>query len=218
MAGFSEKLSRRIVGAYDTDSFSGRARARRWQMFAERFPGVADMHVLDIGGDIRAWRLAEIRPAHLTLLNITEQEVDEPWITAIVGDACAPPPLPTADLVYSNSVIEHVGGHQRRKAFAAVVRDAAPRYWVQTPNRWFPIEPHFMFPGLQYLPAEAQASLVRHWPLGNHGDVDEPTRALEDVLDIDLVSATEMRLYFPDGEIARERFAGLTKSLISIRT
>jgi len=214
----SEELSQRVVGAYRTNSLSGRARARRWEMFAQRFPQLSEMHVLDIGGDIRAWRIAPVRPARLTLLNIAEQEVDETWAVAIVGDACDPPALPEADLVYSNSVIEHVGGHQRRKEFAAVVRGASPRYWVQTPNRWFPIEPHFMVPGLQYLPSGAQATIVRRWPLGNHGNVTEQTQALEDVLDIELLSAAEMQHYFPDGEIVRERFAGLTKSLISIRT
>lgn len=218
MGRISEEISQRVVGAYEADSLSGKARARRWEMFAERFPAISEMHVLDIGGDIRAWRIAPIRPARLTLLNITEQEVDEPWITAMVGDACDPPPLPDADLVYSNSVIEHVGGHQRRKAFAEVVRSAAPRYWVQTPNRWFPIEPHFMVPGLQYLPSGAQAAVVRHWPLGNHSDVTDPTQALEDVLDIELLSAAAMRHYFPDGELVKERYAGMSKSLIAIRT
>lgn len=218
MGRISDQISHRVVGAYESDSLSARARARRWEMFVERFPDVSEMRVLDIGGDIRAWRLAEVRPAHLTLLNITTQDVDEPWVSAIVGDACDPPPLPEADLVYSNSVIEHVGGHQRRKAFAEVVRGAAPRYWVQTPNRWFPIEPHFMVPGLQYLPSGAQATVVRRWPLGNHRQVTDPTQALEDVLDIELLSPAQMRHYFPDGELVRERFAGMSKSLISIRT
>lgn len=218
MGRISEEISQRVVGAYEADSLSGKARARRWEMFAERFPAIPEMHVLDIGGDIRAWRIAPVRPARLTLLNLTEQEVDEPWVTAMVGDACDPPPLPEADLVYSNSVIEHVGGHQRRKAFAEVVRSGAPRYWVQTPNRWFPIEPHFMVPGLQYLPSGTQAAVVRHWPLGNHRNVTDSTQALEDVLDIELLSTAAMRHYFPDAKLVKERFAGMPKSLIAIRT
>jgi hypothetical protein len=89
---------------------------------------------------------------------------------------------------------------------------------VQTPNRWFPIEPHFMVPGLQYLPSGVQATVVRRWPLGNHRQVTDQTEALEDVLDIELLSPAAMRLYFPDGEMVKERFAGIAKSLISIRT
>lgn len=174
--------------------------------------------MLDLGGDVRAWRQAPVRPAHLTLLNIAPQEVEEAWITALVGDACNPPDLPSADLAYSNSVIEHVGGHQRRKDFATVMRGAAPNYWVQTPNRYFPIEPHFMFPGLQFAPRGAQATLISHWPLGNHAQVTDHDVALRDALDIELLSNAEMKFYFPDAKVLRERFAGLAKSLIAVRS
>lgn len=206
------------MDAYDTGSLSGRARARRWEVLRREFPRIEEMSVLDLGGDVRAWRQAPVRPAHVTLLNIAPQEIEEPWISGLVGDACDPPELPAADLAYSNSVIEHVGGHQRRQDFAAVVRGAAPAYWVQTPNRYFPIEPHFMFPGLQFAPRRAQASLIRHWPLGNHAEVTDHDQALGDALDIELIARAEMEFYFPDAKILRERFAGLTKSLIGVRS
>lgn len=62
------------------------------------------------------------------------------------------------DLVYSNSVIEHVGGHARSCDFAGMVKTLARRHWgVQTPYRYFSIEPHWLFPGLQFLPQSARA-------------------------------------------------------------
>lgn len=217
LSGLGEKLTRRVVGDFEAGSVSARARGRRWQVFLESFPDVADLTVLDLGGDVRAWRLSEVRPKHLVLLNIFPQEVEEDWITPLVGDACEPPPdLPAADLVYSNSVIEHVGGHHRRVQFAEVVR-RAPRYWVQTPARGFPVEPHFMFPGLQYLPRGAQATLVTKWPVGNYAKVTDRSEALSRLLDIELLSADEMRFYFPDAELYKERFAGLTKSFVAIK-
>jgi hypothetical protein len=213
----AEALTRRTVGAYQPDSLSGRARLRRWEDLARTFPDIAEMRVLDLGGDARAWRSAPVRPAHVTLLNIFEQEVEEPWMTAIVGDACDPDfELPAADLVYSNSVIEHVGGHWRRERFAAAARSLG-RYWVQTPNRYFPIEPHFMVPWLQHLPRGAQAKLVVAWPMGNHGNVSDPDQALRDALEIELLSRSEMKFYFPDAEIRREGVAGLTKSFIAVK-
>jgi hypothetical protein len=214
----STSVSRRVVDAYDSESLSGRARARRWELLRHEFPRIEEMTVVDLGGDVRAWRQAPVRPAHVTLLNIAPQQVEEPWITALVGDACDPPELPAADLAYSNSVIEHVGGHQRRLDFAAVIRAVAPKYWVQTPNRYFPIEPHFMFPGLQFAPRGAQGALIQHWPLGNHGHVTDPDQALSDALEIELIGNAEMRFYFPDAKILRERFAGLAKSLIAVRS
>src|SRR5262245_10971320 len=146
MPSLAERISERTVGSYSAGSISANARARRWAEFVTTFPEIAEMTVLDIGGDARAWRLCDVRPAHVTLLNIFPQEPEEPWMTAISGDACAlPDDLPAADVVFSNSVIEHVGGHWRRERFAEGIRAAAPRYWVQTPYRYFPIEPHFLF-------------------------------------------------------------------------
>jgi hypothetical protein len=216
MDHFPGSLTRRVVDAYDPDSLSARARLRRWRVFEDFFPEIGEMTVLDLGGDARAWRLAPVRPRHVYLLNTFEQEVEEPWMSGIVGDACEPPQLPESDLTYSNSVIEHVGGHWRRERFAATVREAE-RYWVQTPNRYFPIEPHFMFPLLQHLPRPVQRTAVAHWPLGNHADVSDPRQALTDVLEIELLSATEMRFYFPEAQLWHERLLGLTKSFAAVK-
>jgi hypothetical protein len=212
-----ESLTRRTVAPYDSSSLSARARAKRWHDFAATFPDLAEMTVLDLGGDARAWRLAPVRPARLILLNIFPQDVEEPWMTTMVGDACDPDAeLPDADIVYSNSVIEHVGGHWRRRRFAEAVR-RAPRYWVQTPNRYFPIEPHFMIPWLQHFPASLQRRLIVHWPLGNYAEQKSGEGALGNALDIELLSATEMSFYFPDAELRRERLLGLTKSFIAVK-
>jgi hypothetical protein len=218
VSSLGERISDRVVGAYTPGSVSANARERRWDAFRATFPDIAEMTVLDIGGDARAWRLSEVRPGHVTLLNIFAQDPEESWMTGVSGDACAlPDDLPEVDLVYSNSVIEHVGGHWRRERFAEGIRAAAARYWVQTPYRYFPIEPHFLCPGLQFLPRRAQAAVLRRWPLGSGRYVTEDADALARVLDIDLMSITEMRTYFPDAELRKERIAGLVKSLIAVR-
>jgi hypothetical protein len=213
----AQSLTRRVVGSYESASLSGKARLKRWHQFAAAFPDVSERTVLDLGGDARAWRLAPVRPAKVILLNIYEQEVEEDWMTALVGDACDPEQkLPEADIVYSNSVIEHVGGHWRRQHFAKAVR-STPRYWVQTPNRYFPIEPHFMMPWVQHLPYSAQRALIAHWPLGNYREVTDGDDALRSAMDVELLSMAEMRHYFADAEIRRERVFGLTKSLIAVK-
>lgn len=218
MSGPLKSLTDRVVGAYDPGSLSGRARARRWREFAATFPDIASMKVLDLGGDARAWRLSGVRPGHVTLLNVVPQDVEESWMTAVVGDACEPAPeLLDVDLVYSNSVIEHVGGHWRRQRFAEAARSTG-RYWVQTPNRYFPIEPHFMIPWAQHLPLAARARVVAAWPLGNYGRLRDPAEALRHATEIELLSRSEMELYFPDAaEIRVERAAGLAKSFIAIK-
>jgi hypothetical protein len=218
VSGVAARLTRRLVDPYDAGSLSERMRRRRWQRLLAAFPDLPDMHVLDIGGDVRAWQHSGLRPAHVTLLNPTTQHVEESWMTAVVGDACEPwEHLLKGDLIYSNSVIEHVGGHWRRTRFAESIRRAGDCYWVQTPYRYFPVEPHFLCPGLHYLPKAAQAAVIVHWPIGHYASVRERTDALQGAMDIELLSITEMNAYFSDARIEREKIPPFTKSIVAIK-
>jgi len=218
MSHIADFITQRLVSPYDPNSLSNKIRRKRWRELSATFPQLTDMHVLDIGGDARAWRTSGLRPAHVTLLNLTEQDVDEPWMSAIVGDACEPlKGIPQADLVYSNSVIEHVGGHWRRMRLAEGIRNAASHYWVQTPYRYFPVEPHFLFPGLQYLPKAAQSAVIVLWPFGNYRNVHDYTEALEGAMNLELLSISELSAYFPDAKIRKEKIMMLTKSVIAVR-
>ena len=205
-------------------SLGAKARARRWDMFRVAFPAVENMRILDLGGRVETWHRAPFKPRHVTVLNLFEAgESDADWIVLVTGDACkATDALAEAnvdtsfDLVFSNSLIEHVGGHARRSELAQQVRQLAPRHWVQTPYRYFPVEPHWLFPGMQFMPAAARVKIATHWPLVHTrpANVDEARR---DVLWTELVSVTEMREYFPESSILRERVLGITKSLIAVR-
>jgi hypothetical protein len=201
-------------------SLSGRARARRWQHLIEAFPSFSEMRVLDLGGTPESWQLAPARPKALTTVNLEPLESWSPQITAIQGDACD---LPNSvardhfDLVFSNSVLEHVGGHVGRQRLVDNVHSLADRHWVQTPYRYFPIEPHWLFPGLQWLPYEARVQVSMRW---NRGHIRTHTRAeaQDQVDEIDLLGISQMRRYFPASVIWYERFAGLIKSLVAIQT
>jgi hypothetical protein len=203
----------------ETSRLSRSARARRWHLLAERFPDLAEMSVLDLGGTERSWDLCPVAPRELTLVNMPDphgRDTDR----IVLGDACDPGLLLDRhfDLVYSNSVIEHVGGHYRRQEFAANVRRLGDHYWVQTPYRYFPLEPHFFMPAAQWLPEAARIELANRWPLGNvtarRGQREIMTKI---VLEIDLLSKTAMRYAFPDAELVSERVGGLVKSLIAVR-
>jgi hypothetical protein len=203
-------------------SLVGNLRQRRWSLLLARFPELASMHVLDLGGTPRAWAGAPVRPERLVILNTEPSGFDEAVAAEVVtGDACAPPPDLGGhrfDLVFSNSVLEHVGGHDRRKRFADTVRAAAPRHWVQTPYRYFPIEPHFVFPGYQFLPVPARVAVARRWGPTRRGvSRMSPGAVVDYVQSIELLGVTDMAAYFPESEIVRERFAGVVKSLVAVR-
>lgn len=202
-------------------SLAHRARTKRWAELLRRFPALGDMRVLDLGGVPQSWRLAPVRPAQVVTVNLDPaiMSAEEPGVTAVVGDACALPEKLRAerfDLVYSNSLLEHVGGHAKRLRLAETVRMMSERHWTQTPYRYFPIEPHWIFPGFQFLPMRARAEVSRRWPFGHIRSTGlEP--AVDDVAWVELLGITEMRRYFPDSEIWPERIAGLPKSLVAVR-
>jgi hypothetical protein len=201
-------------------SLGERFRARRWDLLRTMFPDIESMTVLDLGGRPGMWLRAPFRPAAIHIVNLQTPPREFPdWMRVDQGDACALGPEVTCnryDLVFSNSVLEHVGGHAQRARFAASVRELAPRYWVQTPYRYFPLEPHWLFPGFQFLPVNARATISRRWPLV-HFPTENRTASIRRVMEVELMSRTEMLAYFPDSTLLSERAMGLTKSLIAVR-
>jgi SAM-dependent methyltransferase len=120
--------------------------------------------------------------------------------------------LPFADrefpVAFSNSVIEHVPT-DRREDFAREIQRVSDRYFVQTPNRYFPIEPHYQLPFFQFLPERIQRALNARFTFGWEPKGHWPA--------ITLLTARDLRRLFPDAEIHRERVLGLTKSLMAVR-
>ena len=215
-------LVRNLLAGTSSSSLAGRIRARRWNLFLRTFPDLERLKVVDLGGTPQFWSASPIRPRSLTVVNLTASNSPAPdWVEVVTGDACKAAGLGLEkdyDLVFSNSTIEHVGGHDRCLAFAATVKALGPRHWILTPYRYFPIEPHFVFPGLQFLPVALRQHVAARWPLGYTksmgGDLADPLGA---VLWTELLSRTHIKYYFPESEILSECFAGLTKSLIAVR-
>lgn len=210
---------RDILVGTDT-SIAERMRLRRWKFIRSHLPELPDMKVLDLGGSVAFWKRAPVLPQHVTIVNLVAQDyTDISWATSITGDACHADRLVAGqrfDLVFSNSLIEHVGGHNARSALSHVVRSLAPRYLVQTPYRYFPIEPHWLFPAMQFFPVRVRGYIAPRWPLGHTRGWDAQ-HALSEVMHTELIGATEMTNYFPDSRLYWERVAGIPKSMTVIR-
>lgn len=213
----SNKILAKVIDPDCSGSLTHRCRQRRNEEFKHRFPDLLDMRVLDLGGTAISWRAADLRAHSVTLVNLDHAEdPEEPWMDLKREDACAGG-FGKFDLVFSNSLLEHLGGHTRRQQFAEVVQESAPSWWIQTPYRYFPIEPHWVFPGFQFLPFRARRMICEHWNMGHTPPLRDKAEAAELVASIELISATEMRAYFPTSELWFERIAGLPKSLVAIR-
>lgn len=216
------KTLRDRVNPYSDKYVAGNARARRAELFLQTFPDLAQMRVLDLGGVAAMWQAMPVMPAEVVLMNDHEYPVPDGGVfTAITGDACDPPESMQGerfDLVFSNSVIEHVGGHYRRERFAETIHELAPHHWIQTPNRYFPVEPHWLFPGFQFLSTSQKASVTRVWPGQMKRAPGERTKRISWALSIELLTKSELTFYFPTSEIVTERLCGLPKSFVAVKT
>lgn len=180
--------------------------------------------ILDLGGTENYWNILDRgflrqRRCHITLLNISQTAVrDTGLFESRVGDATITGLQNGAfDIVHANSVIEHVGGWPRMRRFSAEVRRLAPRYFVQTPNFWFPWEPHFGTLFFHYLPTHVRASMLLRKRRGFFEKSADIAAALEAIGSVELLDARAFAHLFPDARLVREKFLGLTKSLIAIR-
>jgi hypothetical protein len=200
-------------------SLAERLRRRRWTILRRHIPDLEHLRVVDLGGTAHWWANAPVVPRHVTVVNLYDAVPGPPIVRKVEGDALEADELLKGeefDLVFSNSLIEHLGGHAARRRFADVVSTLAASYVIQTPYRYFPVEPHWMFPAFQFLPIAARSWLAPRWPLG-HTRGWTAEAATDEVMSAELLSVVEMRAYFPDGEIVWERIAGLPKSMIAIK-
>jgi hypothetical protein len=202
---------------------SRRFRARRMQKFAVRFGLTTETRVLDVGGTPEIWALSPVKP-RVVFLNHPRARADIEGKPAIIfGDGTALPfPDRAFDIVFSNSVIEHVGGADVQARFAAEIARVARAYWVQTPARSFPVEPHLYTPFIHLLPKRWQMPLVRRftvWAWLHRATAEDRAYFIGHCIrDVRLLSPREFAALFPGATILRERFFGLTKSLVAIKT
>lgn len=211
----------------DPKSFVSRLRAARAVHVKYLIKGVfaqkGKVDIMDLGGYERYWNSIGVEflrnhNCRVTLLNLHAQKVSNDMFTSVVGDACAVErPNNSFDLVHSNSVIEHVGTDKQMAQFAEETRRLAPSYYIQTPNYWFPYEPHMRMPLIHWLPVALQRRLVLLLQLDAEKPVTDLAAASAYLQHNRIMDERKFAAYFPDGEIRREKLFGLTKSLMAIR-
>src|SRR6266403_5210464 len=177
--------------------------------------------ILDVGGTPGNWSLLPVQP-QVTILNLPRAIEARGSLTWIFADGCQLPFRDRSfDVVFSNSVIEHLGDPLRHEQYAREIARVGVRYFVQTPNRWFPVEHHLLMPLIHFLPRRWQRRLVGRftiWEWIARPRPDQREFFLEHYLrDIRLLDGRAMRRLFPDARLIRERFLGFTKSLIAVR-
>lgn len=227
---FLRKLSKKLVRYENSDSVGSKFRAKRIEPLLSMFSGIYEKHgcvnIVDMGGTHTYWNIIsgdvlEKYNVHITLVNLPGSvapicderfkyvEGDCRDLSFIEGNAF--------HIAHSNSVIEHVGDWEGMTKFAREVSRIAPAYFVQTPNFWFPVEPHCMTPFFHWLPRQARVFLIQKLNVGNWGRQDSVDSAVKTVDSAQLLNKSMFAELFKDASHLTEKFLLMPKSLIAVR-
>jgi len=215
-----EQLLFHLADNGEATSFASSLRKARVRKFGELLQGAnGELRILDVGGTGAFWqRYRDELPTRVTITVLNKSHHERPptpWISYVYGDARQMHMFGNRDfdICFSNSVIEHVGTIDDQLRMAEEIRRVARGYFVQTPNAYFPVEPHFLIPGWQLAPVALRAWLLQRRDLGWMKRVEDRRQARDVVESIHLLSVNQLRRLFPDGRIYRENIGPFTKSI-----
>ena len=185
-------------------------------LLTSNFP--KSLSILDVGGTHDYWRKININldaDVRVVLLNIFEQDVEPPF-ECVVGDArdLSRYRDKEFDVVFSNSVIGHVGSFADQQRMAKEIQRVGKHFFLQTPNHGFPIDWRTLVPFFHFLPSEAQTWCFEHFAVGSYRRADNRAEALEWASRVRNIRMSELPILFPDAQVVPERFCGFTKSFM----
>jgi hypothetical protein len=185
--------------------------------------------IIDIDGTKTYWNIIPREfllkhKVHITIVNLPAAapppEGDDIF-TFCEGDGCNLSEFKNHSfhIAHSNSVIEHVGAWEDKVNFSKELQRVAERYYLQTPNYCFPIEPHFMTPFFHWLPKKIRIKLLLHFNLGNYKKYSNYNEARISIERCDLLTQKELKYLYPSSQnkYYKEKWGGFVKSLIIIK-
>ena len=184
------------------------------------------VNIIDVGGTEEYWGIVpqgflEKHNVKITVVNLpeTRQSKNHDSFEFVHSDGCNLAEFQdnSFHIAHSNSVIEHVGDWSRVIQFSEELKRVAQKHFVQTPNFWFPIEPHCMVPFFDWLPKPIRIWLVMKFSLGNWNKASSIDEAMQTIESARLLTRKMFSALFSDSEILTERFLFLPKSFIAMR-
>jgi hypothetical protein len=120
------------------------------------------------------------------------------------------------DIVFSNSAIEHMGTYAQQREVAEEIKRVGKSFFIQTPNKYFPVEPHAVFPLFQFMPLWLRKMIVAHFHPGWYKKALDEKFDEHTISSVRLLTAMELNTLFSPCRIYKEKLFGLTKSLIAL--
>lgn len=218
---------KKYANNYSDKSMAHSLRIKRFKIFEDIIKDKKNISILDVGGTYDFWMKMNSQEidAKITIMNLTVDAAGHkpenfPFESEqIIGDArdMAMFSNKEFDMVFSNSVIEHVGNFQDQKSMAEEVQRVGKSYFIQTPNFFFPIEPHFLFPYFQFLPLWIKIQIVYYFNMNfwwSNEKIKDYNHAIQVASEVRLMKLSELKRLFKDCLVFKEKFLHLNKSFI----
>ena len=199
------------------DSLGNQFREKRFLFFLKKINKMQKpVTILDIGGKINFWEnrdLAGNNEYKITIVNIEKETSIYSNIHCEIGDATNLNKFNTKsfNIVHSNSVIEHLYNFNNQSKMASEIIRVGQKHIVQTPNKYFFIEPHYLLPFFQFFPDKLKYLILIKTKLSRLKKWDK-NFAKQYIKEIRLLSMKEMKVLFPNSKIYFEKFLGMNKS------
>jgi hypothetical protein len=193
-----------------------RFRRKRLERFEQMFPEDMYGELLDVGGTPSFWKGSGRK---ITVVNPLIPPGVLGNMTSVLGDGRSLPfPDKSFALVFSNSAIEHMSKSDMKNFASELIRVGRAVY-CQTPNRWFPYDTHYIAFFWHWWPRLLHNYFIARYLTG-WGWVFKPDRkhVEEWANEVNLLGEKDLRSLFPDCRIEEERFLGMTKSFVVIRS
>jgi hypothetical protein len=207
-------------------------RKLKFQRFLAALPDRrSPLRIIDIGGTapfwLNWWGMTEADGVHVTLVNDHVQDTSdsdvpdvpflESWRTNAMHLSKAE--LAQFDLVFSNSCIEHLASWDDQMRLARWITESGKAYFVQVPNKYAPIDPHYPRPYVPFFacyPTPLQQRLLTISALGSSGK-HTMASAAELLKYYNPLGLRDMRRLFPDAELSVEKPFGVPMSILAYR-
>jgi len=201
-------ILKKLIDINDPDSITTKVRQENFKIF-KSFVSLYNkpVKILDLGGTQEYWKMMEYTDPNLiqvTLINLDDIKVTLPNFNFIKIDVLDIKDI-DCDIIFSHSMIEHLDNKEK---FAKIIKDSGKSYFIQTPNKYFPIEPHFLIPLFQFFP-----KWLKFWCTKIFRK-----ELLPEVESINLLSNGDLKKLFPDATISSVKIFGLTQSFVVSKT
>jgi len=203
------------------NSISYKLRNNRKILFLEFISKIKrPVKILDLGGSEYFWRnlnLINLDDIQILLVNTEYQDVENisniNFINKDVRDLSEYSDK-EFDVVHSNSLIEHLSTFDEQKKLADEIQRIGRHYFIQTPNYYFPVEPHFLYPFFQFFSLKKKTELIQKKDLGWYMKQENMDDAEALAASIRLMKKSELKNIFKNPKIYSEKYFLFTKSFI----